>query len=48
MGIIRGGVLGGFRNKTGAVVGSYWRTLDPELAARRRHRRSLISVQNFD
>jgi hypothetical protein len=28
MGIIRGGVLGGFRNKTGAVVGSYWRTLD--------------------
>jgi len=28
MGIIRGGVLGGFRNKTGAVIGSYWRTLD--------------------
>lgn len=28
MGIIRQGVLGGFRNKTGAVVGSYWRTLD--------------------
>ncbi|MFP5080852.1 DUF6266 family protein [Pedobacter sp. JCM 36344] len=28
MGIIRGGVLGGFRNKAGAVVGSYWRTLD--------------------
>jgi hypothetical protein len=28
MGIIRQGILGGFRNKTGAVVGSYWRTLD--------------------
>ena len=28
MGIIKGGVLGGFRNKTGAVIGSYWRTLD--------------------
>jgi len=28
MGIIKWGVLGGFRNKTGAVVGSYWRTLD--------------------
>jgi len=28
MGIIKGGILGGFRNKTGAVVGSYWRTLD--------------------
>lgn len=28
MGIIRGGILGGFRNKAGAVIGSYWRTLD--------------------
>lgn len=28
MGIIRQGVLGGFRNKTGSVVGAYWRNLD--------------------
>jgi len=28
MGIIRGGVLGGFRNKTGSVVGASWRNLD--------------------
>ncbi len=28
MGIIRGGILGGFRNKAGSVIGSYWRTLD--------------------
>ncbi|MEJ7556690.1 MAG: DUF6266 family protein [Pedobacter sp.] len=28
MGLIRQGILGGFRNKTGAVIGSYWRTLD--------------------
>ncbi|MBB5437715.1 hypothetical protein HDC92_001389 [Pedobacter sp. AK017] len=28
MGIIRQGVLGGFRKKTGSVVGAYWRTLD--------------------
>lgn len=28
MGIITGGILGGFRNKTGSVVGSYWRRLD--------------------
>jgi len=28
MGIIRQGILGGFRNKTGSVVGAYWRTLD--------------------
>ncbi|RZK76263.1 MAG: hypothetical protein EOO85_11800 [Pedobacter sp.] len=28
MGIIRQGILGGFRNKAGAVIGSYWRTLD--------------------
>ncbi|TDQ10036.1 DUF6266 family protein [Pedobacter metabolipauper] len=28
MGIIRGGILGGFRNKTGSVIGSSWRTLD--------------------
>ena len=28
MGIIRQGILGGFVNKTGSVVGSYWRTLD--------------------
>lgn len=27
MGIIEGGILGGFRNKTGAVIGAYWRTL---------------------
>ncbi|MES2454158.1 MAG: DUF6266 family protein [Bacteroidota bacterium] len=28
MGIIRGGILGGFRKKTGAVIGAYWRSLD--------------------
>jgi len=28
MGIIKWGILGGFRNKTGTVVGSFWRTLD--------------------
>ncbi|RZK77233.1 MAG: hypothetical protein EOO92_13270 [Pedobacter sp.] len=28
MGIIKGGILGGFRNKAGAVIGSYWRRLD--------------------
>ncbi|MES2828141.1 MAG: DUF6266 family protein [Bacteroidota bacterium] len=28
MGIIKSGILGGFRNKTGDVVGSKWRTLD--------------------
>jgi hypothetical protein len=28
MGIIRQGILGGFRNKTGSVIGAYWRTLD--------------------
>jgi len=28
MGIIRGGILGGFRKKAGAVIGSYWRSLD--------------------
>ena len=28
MGILRQGILGGFRNKAGSVVGSYWRTLD--------------------
>ncbi|MES2826709.1 MAG: DUF6266 family protein [Bacteroidota bacterium] len=28
MGIIRGGILGGFRNKAGSVIGSYWRRLD--------------------
>lgn len=28
MGIIENGILGGFRNKTGAVIGSYWRSLD--------------------
>lgn len=28
MGIIRQGILGGFRKKTGSVVGAYWRTLD--------------------
>lgn len=28
MGIIRQGILGGFRNKTGSIVGAYWRTLD--------------------
>lgn len=28
MGIIRQGILGGFRNKTGSVVGAYWRKLD--------------------
>jgi hypothetical protein len=27
MGIIKGGILGGFTNKTGAVIGAYWRTL---------------------
>jgi hypothetical protein len=28
MGIIKGGILGGFSNKTGAVIGAYWRTLN--------------------
>lgn len=28
MGIIDGGILGGFRNKTGAVIGSFWRSLN--------------------
>jgi hypothetical protein len=28
MGIIRQGILGGFRNKTGSVIGAYWRSLD--------------------
>ncbi|RYZ65878.1 MAG: hypothetical protein EOP05_19965, partial [Proteobacteria bacterium] len=28
MGIIKQGVLGGFRKKTGSVVGAYWRRLD--------------------
>ncbi|WP_316814474.1 DUF6266 family protein [Pedobacter nyackensis] len=28
MGIIRQGILGGFRNKTGSVVGAAWRNLD--------------------
>jgi len=28
MGIINGGILGGFRNKTGAVIGAYWRSLN--------------------
>jgi len=28
MGIIRQGILGGFRNKTGSVVGAYWRKLN--------------------
>ena len=28
MGIIRNGILGGFRNKVGNIVGSSWRTLD--------------------
>jgi hypothetical protein len=28
MGIIRGGILGGFRKKAGAVIGAYWRSLD--------------------
>ena len=28
MGIIRQGILGGFRKKTGSVIGAYWRTLD--------------------
>jgi len=28
MGIIRNGILGGFRKKAGAVIGSYWRSLD--------------------
>ena len=28
MGIIRGGILGGFRKKAGAVIGSYWGSLD--------------------
>jgi hypothetical protein len=28
MGIIRQGILGGFRKKTGSVVGAYWRKLD--------------------
>ena len=28
MGIINGGILGGFSNKTGAVIGAYWRTLN--------------------
>lgn len=28
MGIINGGILGGFKNKTGAVVGVFWRKLN--------------------
>jgi len=28
MGLLRQGILGGFRKKTGSVVGAYWRTLD--------------------
>ena len=28
MGLIKQGILGGFRKKTGTVVGAYWRTLD--------------------
>ena len=28
MGIIRQGILGGFRKKTGSVIGAYWRSLD--------------------
>ncbi len=28
MGIIKNGILGGFRKKTGTVVGAYWRKLD--------------------
>ncbi len=28
MGLIRTGILGGFRKKTGSVVGAYWRRLD--------------------
>jgi hypothetical protein len=28
MGLIKQGILGGFRKKTGAVVGAYWRSLD--------------------
>lgn len=28
MGILRQGILGGFRKKAGSVVGAYWRTLD--------------------
>lgn len=28
MGIIRQGILGGFRKKTGSVIGAYWRKLD--------------------
>ncbi|MCY1518784.1 hypothetical protein D9M68_535090 [compost metagenome] len=28
MGIIKHGILGGFRKKTGSVVGAYWRRLD--------------------
>lgn len=28
MGLIRTGILGGFRKKTGTVVGAYWRKLD--------------------
>lgn len=27
MGIIHGGILGGFKKKTGAVIGAYWRSL---------------------
>ena len=27
MGVIIGGILGGFSNKTGAVIGAFWRTL---------------------
>ncbi|WP_316801456.1 DUF6266 family protein [Pedobacter frigidisoli] len=28
MGVIKQGILGGFRKKTGTVVGAYWRSLD--------------------
>ncbi|RZK61166.1 MAG: hypothetical protein EOO95_16865, partial [Pedobacter sp.] len=28
MGLIKQGILGGFRKKTGTVVGAYWRKLD--------------------
>ena len=45
MGIIKGGILGGFSNKTGAVIGAYWRTLNVMRGLPRKSSKAATQLQ---
>lgn len=45
MGVIKHGILGGFRKKTGTVIGAYWRTLDVIRALPRRSGKAATQAQ---